>query len=83
VTWGTKGAPDDVTAAIITLQRRFPGSSVWFGHHTFRWWAVMPWAGWWVLLEAATPTELAGRMAGAHGSAGLSGVIGPADARQP
>ncbi len=65
----TGGAPDDVTAAIITLQRRFPGSSVWFGNHTFRWWAMMPRAGRWVLLEAATPMALAGRMAEARGHA--------------
>lgn len=69
------GPPDDVTAAIITLQRRFPASSVWFGHHTFRWWAMMPRAGRWVLLEAATPMELAGRMAEARGSALPNGVI--------
>ena len=67
-------AQDDVTAAIIALQRRFPGSSVWFGQHTFHWWAVMPGAGWWVLLEAATPMELARRMDAvrhAHSASGL------------
>lgn len=65
----TQGTPGDVTAAIITLQRRFPASSVWFGTHTFRWWAMMPCTGRWVLLEAATPMELARRMSETRGSA--------------
>lgn len=73
--------PDDVTAAVITLERRFPGASVWFGQHTFRWWALMPWGAWWVLLEAATPMELAGKMSEALRSAVPNGVIGPAGAR--
>ncbi len=78
MTWRAGSAPDDVMAAVITLQRRFPASSVWFGRHTFRWWAMMPRAGRWVLIEAATPMELAGRMAEAPGSAVASGIIGPA-----
>lgn len=78
----TGDTPDDVTAGIITLQRRFPGALVWFGLHTFRWWALMPWATQWILLEAATPMELAVRMAEARtaearGSAVPNGVIGP------
>lgn len=74
-------APDDVTAAVVTLERRFPGSSVWFGRHTSRWWALMPWAAWWVLLEAATPMELADRMTEALGSAVPTGVVGHPGAR--
>ncbi|TDC55349.1 hypothetical protein E1281_12985 [Actinomadura sp. KC345] len=62
---------DDVTAAVVTLERRFPGASVWFGQHTSRWWALMPWAAWWLLLEGATPMELADRMTEARGSAAL------------
>ncbi|WP_433244877.1 hypothetical protein [Actinomadura nitritigenes] len=53
---------DDVAAAGVTLQRRFPGSTVWFGKHTFRWWAMLPQARRWVLVEAATPVQLAVRM---------------------
>lgn len=60
-------APDDETAAVITLQRRFPGASVWFGQHTFRWWAMMPGSTGWMLLEAMTPMQLADRMAEARG----------------
>lgn len=77
----TGDAPDDVTAAVVTLQRRFPGSSVWYGQQTCRWWAMMPWENWWVLLEATTPMELADRMTEARGSAVPLGVIGPADVR--
>ena len=77
----TGDTPDDVTAAVVTLQRRFPGSSVWYGQQTRRWWAMMPWENWWVLLEATTPMELADRMTEARGSAVPLGVIGPADVR--
>lgn len=65
----TENAPEDVTAVVVTLQRRFPGSSVWFGRQTQRWWALIPWAARWVLLEAATPMELADRMGEAYGAA--------------
>ncbi|MBD2891363.1 hypothetical protein amrb99_02680 [Actinomadura sp. RB99] len=47
---------------MLTLQRRFPGSTVWFGKHTFHWWAMLPRARRWVLVEAATPMQLAERM---------------------
>lgn len=53
---------DDVAAAVLTLQRRFPGATVWFGKHTFHWWAMLPRARRWVLVEAATPMQLAERM---------------------
>jgi hypothetical protein len=71
----------DVTAAVLTLQRRFPEASVWFGQRTFHWWAVMPWGAGWTLLEAVTPMELAGRMAEARGSAVPNDVIGPTGIR--
>ncbi len=73
--------PDDVTAAVLTLQRRFPGSSVWFGSHTLRWWAVMPCTAWWVLIEAPSPTQLAEKMTEALGTGVPHGVIGPINAR--
>lgn len=74
--WGAD-APDDVAAAVTTLERRFPEASVWFGRQTLRWWALMPWAARWVLLEAATPMDLADRMTEARRSAVPNGVVGP------
>lgn len=74
-------APDDVTAAVVTLERRFPGASVWFGQHTFRWWAVVPGSTRWMLVEAMTPMQLADRMAEVLGSAVPGGVVGPRGVR--
>lgn len=40
------------------LARAFPGTVVWFGYYTRRWWAVAWLAGDWRLIEAPTPDGL-------------------------
>jgi hypothetical protein len=44
--------------AAIVLRRRFPGLVFWFGRRTGVWWAALPLAGGWRLVEAADPEEL-------------------------
>ncbi|MBT2207031.1 hypothetical protein [Actinomadura sp. NEAU-AAG7] len=44
-------------AEIQRVESCFPGTHAWFGHHTRRWWAYVPWPepG---LVEAANPDAL-------------------------
>ncbi|MEW2356397.1 hypothetical protein [Spirillospora sp. NPDC029432] len=41
------------------LREQFPGAVLWFGHHTGRFWALVRLPGFWRLVEAITPEELA------------------------
>lgn len=52
------GGPDEIAAAVARLRAQFPGVSVWFGIHTWHWWAMVECGGW-RLVEALTPDELA------------------------
>lgn len=65
-------APDtDVDAA--GLAHRFPGSQVWFGAFTRRWWALAKDAhGVWRLLEAASPYGLSHLLESARPTAAKS-----------
>jgi hypothetical protein len=55
---GAAAGPDQIAAAVAELQGRFPGTAVWFGVHTWHWWALVQ-CGEWRLVEALTPSELA------------------------
>ncbi|WP_242906330.1 hypothetical protein [Actinomadura terrae] len=58
-------------AEIARVESCFPGTRVWFGHHTREWWAYVPWPvpG---LIEAATPDRLADAMAKGMGLRGAT-----------
>lgn len=51
------GREADTAAVCREIERRCPGVVVWFGTHTFRWWALV-WSGTWRLVEASTPDDL-------------------------
>lgn len=53
----TRG-PEEIAAVTRALQRRFPGALVWFGVHTWHWWAFVPGGQWGFLLEGITPEQL-------------------------
>lgn len=51
--------PDRPAATAARIARQFPGSSVWYGETTKRWWAVVPCLdGRFRLVEAVDPEDL-------------------------
>lgn len=55
--------------AAAALMRRYPGSLVWFGNLTGRWWAFARIRGAWTLLEKHTADEVANALAAEKSSA--------------
>jgi hypothetical protein len=55
---GIPVTPLEPAAAVAALRRRFPGTQIWFGNFTRRYWAIFAGEQ---LIEATDPDEL-GRM---------------------
>lgn len=55
------GMPTDVDSdrLVATLMQRCPGSLVWFGKRTRRWWAFVKLRGMWTLIDRETVQEIA------------------------
>ena len=49
----------DAERMAAALMKRYPGSLVWFGTRTRRWWAFVRLRGAWTLLETQTVEEIA------------------------
>jgi serine/threonine-protein kinase RsbW len=72
VRWQAKGGvalqvPGGVDAALMDttlIRRAFPGTTIWWGHHTQAWWAALPSGS--GLLSSATPGGLSQVLAGAY-----------------
>jgi hypothetical protein len=49
----------DHSCLAAALAKEVPGSLVWFGHRTQRWWALVMLCGAWTLIDKSTIEEIA------------------------
>ncbi|HEX6472953.1 MAG TPA: hypothetical protein VF069_27940 [Streptosporangiaceae bacterium] len=58
--------PPAALVAALAIERQFPGTKVWYGRATRRWWALLLIGGRGRLVEGASAEHLAHQIGSAH-----------------